>query len=332
MPNTNNFSRQHEIYKMNSFELGYGKILENIDVEYYTSGVPKYDDEGYITNAIVYCSSYKTPGSVLEGAHDYLERHSGFKEDEFFFITITGFGLPNSHSPSSSALNHNFPEYSFLDIVNFKKKFISEKFNIRKVLGLLGEENGGYEVFTWACEYPEDMDFILILNSDFKVSGYRFIISKGFEAIIESVGDYHTNAYSVSLSKAVVAIYTFMFAQSQSEKVFSNMSADEIEIFLEEFVDERLTTNIYDFNLRNNAILNYNVEDKLSNIKAKTLIIYSDESVFFNQPADVSVLKESIKYLKVLSFKSSKENYYDEEDYSLVGREVISFLDECIKK
>lgn len=330
MPNVNNPNRNYGTYKIKSFELEYGKVIEDIEVEYATSGTPKYDDEGYLTNAIVYCSSYKGLVSILvEAYHSFISR-SYLDKDNFFIIMVRDFGLPDSYSPSTSKLKQNFPEYSFLDIVNYKRQFLFEKFKIRKFLGIIGEELGGFQVFTWACEYPDDMDFILILNSDFKCSGYRYILTKGFEALIDSIEEYNAEKYSVSLSKAVVAIFTFLFSQSRSQEIFSKLSTDEIEIFLEEFVDERLTTDIYDFNLRNNAILNYDVEDKLENIKAKTLIIYCDNTILFHQPADFDVLKRSIKDLKILSFKSTKKDFYDEEDYSSIGSEIISFLNEYI--
>lgn len=321
-----------DICTLSSFKLDYGKVLKDIDVEYVTSGIPKYDDEGYIINAIIYCPTYKGSYSVLQGAHDYLKTNGKFNRDDFFFIIITPLGSPNSFSPSSSGLMSDFPQYNYIDIVNFKRQFVMENFKIKKIFGILGEETSGYEVFTWACEYPDDMDFILILNSDFKISGYRYIISKGLEAIIESNEDYYKNQYSVSISNAINAINTFLFAQSFSEKVINNLSFDEIEALLDDFVDDGLRADIYDTNFKNNANLEFNVEDKLSNIKAKSLIITSDESIYFNKSLNVDVLKENITDLKVLSYKSKKENYYDEEDYSMIGEEVISFLNKCLKR
>ena len=331
MQYNSNSSRDHGIHVMESFELDYGKVLENIDVEYMTFGIPKYDDEGYITNAIVFCSNYLGKQSILAQAHNLLKEKAEFNSNDFFFITVKSLGAPNSYSPSTSKLNQDFPEYSFKDIVNFKKQFLSEKFKIKKLLGIIGEENGGYEVFTWACEYPDDMRFILVLNSDYKISGYRYVIAKGFEKIIESNTEYYTDNYAASLSNSMLAIYTILFAQSMSEKVFSNLSTDEIEIYLEDFIEEGLGRNLYDFNFKNIAVLNYNLEDKLQNIKAKTMIIYSDESVLFYQPLNIEKVKECIDDVTILSYSSKKENYYDEEDFSEIGMAAVDFLKEVIK-
>ena len=116
-----------------------------------------------------------------------------------------------------------------------------------------------------------------------------------------------------------------------SEKVFSNLSTDEIEIYLEDFIEEGLGRNLYDFNFKNIAVLNCNLEDKLQNIKAKTMIIYSDESVLFYQPLNIEKVKECIDDVTILSYSSKKENYYDEEDFSEIGMAAVDFLKEVIK-
>ena len=38
---------------LDKFEFENGNILENVEVEYVTFGVPKFDDEGFITNAVI---------------------------------------------------------------------------------------------------------------------------------------------------------------------------------------------------------------------------------------------------------------------------------------
>ena len=45
------------------------------------------------------------------------------------------------------------------------EQFIKEKLSAENVLGVFGVGMGGYEVYTWACEYPNDMKFIIAGNS-----------------------------------------------------------------------------------------------------------------------------------------------------------------------
>ena len=86
-------------------------------------------------------------------------------------------------------------------------------------------------------------------RSTSKVSGQKYIIYKGYEAIIDLIEENQSgNSYSASLSKAIVAVNTFLFAQASSQKVINNLSNDEIEVVMEDFIDETLYMDIYDFN------------------------------------------------------------------------------------
>ena len=73
-------------------------------------------------------------------------------------------------------------------------------------------------------------------------------------------------------------------------------------------------------------MLNYDVEDKLHNINAKSLILGLEGYLFFNPKKDCAPLGDLIEDSKVLIFDSKSEKYYEDEDYSEMGFEIISFL------
>ena len=309
-------------YIMDSFEFESGRVLENVNVEYETRGAPEYDENGNITNAILYCPTLKGGHSILAQYHDIIYN---LDKDAYFFIKITSLGAPDSCSPSSTGMKYDFPEYTFKDRVNFKRQFLAEKFNINEILGLIGEGTGGFEVYTWACEYPDDMECIIILNSTYKTYGTRYIQVKVAEAIIDSCDDFYDSEYSVSLSKLIVAITRLMFMNYFSEKTFENLSNDEIDVLMDDYVDEGLFMDIYDFKSRNDCLLGYDVEDKLHNIKARALILGIDDCLSFNTRKDILPLNDMIKDSKIVTIQD-KENIYDEVDYSDLGFEIVSFL------
>ena len=201
---------EHGIHVMDSFEFEYGRILNDLEVEYSTYGVPKYDEDGYITNAILFSSTFRGIYSFLAGMHEYI-LNNGYFGDEFYIILIRSLGTPDSCSPSSTGLNDDFPKYTVRDQVNFRRQFLFEKFKIKKVLGLVGEGIGAFQFLEWACDYPDEMKFLLIINSAANVSGYRFILSKTFESIIDSA-DNSDDEYGISKNNAVVAINALLFA------------------------------------------------------------------------------------------------------------------------
>lgn len=317
--------REYGNHIMDSFEFESGRVLENVNVEYSTAGVPKYDEEGNIINAIIYFPTLKGGHSILAKFHDIIYNSN---KDGYFFIKITSLGTPDSCSPSSTGLKHNFPMFTVKDRVNFKRQFLAEKFgNIKKILGLIGEGTGGFDVYTWACEYPDEMEFIIVLNSTYKNYGHRYVVLKAVEAMIDSCDDFYTDEYSASVSKLIVAIARLRFMFYYSENIFNELTNDEIDILLEDYVDEALFMDIYDFKARNDCLLEYDIYDQLSNIKAQSLILGIEDYLSFNTKKDILPLKNLIKNSKIITVQG-KESYYHELDYTEIGLEIAAFLNQ----
>lgn len=321
---------EDSIHVMDSFQFGYGRVLEDVQVQYLTYGNPRYDEDGFITNAILFFPTFQRTYSYLREAHEYILENSDF-EEEFFFIVIMSLGIPDSCSPSTTGLNYNFPPYNTLDLVNFKRQFLAEKFKIRKILGLIGEGIGGYQVLTWACEYPDEMEFIIVVNSSANVSGYKFVVSKIVENIIDSTEDYYTEGYSTSKTKNIIAINSLLFAHTASKKVFNNLNNDEISVIFEDFNDECFFNDLYDTKFRNDCDMQFDVVDQLHKIKAKSLFIGTNKN-YFHSDYDMVPFKNFVKDAIVLTKEDDKEDYYfNDDDYVYIGDEIISFLDKFLK-
>lgn len=320
-----NLESNYDNHVMKSFEFESGRVLNDVNVEYSVTGVPKYDEDGNIVNAVIYFPTIVGGHSILSNFHDIIyDAH----KDEYFFIKITSLGAPGSCSPSTTGLKYNFPDYTVKDRVNFKRQFLSEKFGkIKKVLGLIGEGTGGFEVYTWASEFPDEMEFIIVLNSTYQTYGHRYVLIKAVEAMIDSCDDFYVDGYSVSVSKLIVAIARLMFMTYFSERIFNELSNDEMDVLMEDYVDEILFMDIYDFKSRNQCLLMYDTYDKLSDIKAKSLIIGIEDYLSFNTKKDILPLKDILDNTKIIVVKG-EESFYEEPDYSDVGLEVVSFLEQ----
>lgn len=310
---------------LDEFAFESGKVLENVEVEYYIYGTPKYDDEGRIINAIIYCHKFNGNYSSFLDEYQIAGKGEPFDQKEYCFISITTLGFPDSCSPSTTGLKHSFPEYTIKDRVNFKRQFLKDKFNMDRVHGIAGRGLGGYEIFTWACEYPDEMDFLIICNSSFKTSGFRYVISKAVASIIESNDAFYDEIYSETLSRVMVSIYMLLYSNHVSKQIFQEMSNDEIDVLMDDFVDEGLFTDIYDFKFRNDCIQDYDVEDKLKNIKAKTLILSSADDLYYSPKYDVLPLEDLIEDSKVILFESKKD-HSGYEDYSFLMDDFYEFM------
>ena len=299
-------------------------------MEYYISGTPKYDEKGNIINAIIFCHSFNQTYYAVNDFHELIKPGGVFDKNEYLIISTTTLGFPDSSSPSTSGLKYNFPKYSILDRVNFKRQFLKEKFGIEKVHGICGSGIGGYEIYEWACEYPDEMDFIIIGNSAFKTNGYRYTISRVADSIIDSSEGYYDDTYNQSLSRIMVSLNKIVYSNVFSKRIFQELSNEEIDVLMDDFVDEGLFIDIYDFKFLNDAVLGYDVEDKLGNIKAKSLIIAQSEDIYYSAEYDTLPVENKINNSKVEVLNKLK-SIYDIKDYSEIS-DIISEFMEKFKK
>ena len=309
---------------LDEFEFENGQTLRDVEVEYTTRGTPKYDKKGNITNAIIYCHRFNGNCLSIEDLHQLIGPKSMLADFNFFYISITSLGFPESCSPSTTKLKFDFPKYSIKDCVNFKRKFLAKVFNISNIIGILGVGIGGYEAFTWGCEYPDEMEFLIIGDSSFKTDGYRYITSKAINNIIESSDAYLDTLYSDYLSKIMFSINSLIYTQYFSKRAFQNFTREELDILMDTFVEESSAVDIYDFKFRNDAIINYDTEDKLSNIKSKTLIVSASEDIYYSPEFDVDPLKEKIENLEIYIFDAQEFVYnYDYSEFVNLFKEFL---------
>ncbi|WP_407377339.1 homoserine acetyltransferase [Methanobrevibacter sp.] len=312
-------------YVLDEFEFENGEVLKDVEVEYIARGTPEYDENGNIINAVVFCHRFNGSCHSIDDFSMFFAENGYFNEFNYFYICISSLGFPNSCSPSTTNLKYNFPSYTIFDRVNFRRQFLREYFNIDHVLGVFAIGLGGFEAYTWAVEYPDEMDFIVVMYSSFKTYGYRYVASKVIDGIIESSDEYYNEIYSESLSRITVSIFKLIYSNYFSKKIFSTMSNDQIDALMDDFVDEGLFADIYDIKYRNDTVLNYDVEDKLGNIKAKTLLLSPRDDIYYTPELDTIPAQKLINGAQVFIY-DSKRDYTDEEDFSLFTDVLIDFL------
>lgn len=312
-------------YKFDEFKFENGDVLEDVNVEYNIIGTPKYDDDGNIVNAVVYCHNFNGSCSSINNLYQITADGAPFDKNEYCLISISALGFPESCSPSTTGLKYKFPKYTVLDVVNFNRQFLHEFLNINHVLGVCGVGLGGYSVYTWACEYPDEMEFIMVCDSSYKTNGYRYVITRAVDSIIESSDGFYDDAYDYSLSKTMVSIYKLLYSFYFSKKVFQEMSNDQIDVLMDDYVDEGLFTDIYDVKFANDIILNFNIEEKLGDIKARALIFGNEDDLYYSSEDDTLPLKNLIENCKVVLYKSRRD-HTGYEDYSVMFDEFWGFL------
>ena len=163
---------------MDSFQFENGDVLEDVQVEYMTFGTPIYDEDNNIKNAVIYCHGSLGRYSSMKKIAPLVGKGDAFDESKYFFICLTALGSPNSCSPSTTGLKNKFPKYTILDVVNFQKQFLAEKFNITHLLGVIGVSMGGFVGLPLAIEYPDfaenSGDFFQKCSNGYRQAWRRF--------------------------------------------------------------------------------------------------------------------------------------------------------------
>lgn len=279
---------------MDSFEFENGEMLENVKVEYMTFGTPKYDEKGVISNAVIYCHGSLGSYSSMKKIAPLVSGGDVFDENEYFFISLTSLGSPSSCSPSTTGLKSKFPRYSILDVVNFQKQFLKEKFSIEHVLGIIGNSMGGFVGLTTVIEYPDFADFLITGVSSYKVAGHDFILSKFVDEIITSDPDYAKGEMTYSLVRTLRLASLAEFNFGLSKESLRAMSNVELAAELENFGNEMLETDIYDLKYCNEACMYFDVENDLDKIKSKVLIISCKQDPHFPPELDAIPMNDMI--------------------------------------
>lgn len=309
-------------FVLDKFEFENGEILENVEVEYTSFGTPKYDKEGKIFNAIIYCH-----GS--SGNYASVNKLEVLKEifsiDEYFFISFSALGTSGSCSPSSTNLNQNFPSYTIKDMVNFEKEFLKAKFDLDKVYCIIGNSLGGFLALTWASSYPDSVEKVISLVSTYKSHGALYASSKFVKDTFESDPNYLTGdrkSLKRTLKLAILSEFTLGF----SRQYYDNMTLEEISNSMEEYGEGIvLECDPYDIKFANDAGLKYNIENDLDKITANTLIIAINQDRYFPPEFDAIPMSKLIKNSKLVIY-DSLYGHVGSCELEKVEKEIKEFL------
>ena len=288
------FEDKKENFTMKLFKFQNGKVLNDVNVEYMTFGTPKFDENGVITNAIIYCHGSLGNYTSMKKIIPLSGKDEAFDQNKYFFISLTALGSPGSCSPSTTDLKSKFPKYTIYDVVNFQKQFLNEKFNLNHVLGIIGVSMGGFVALTSAIEYPDFADFIIPGVSSFKVAGHDYILSKFVNEIIVSDPDYANGELSYSLLRTLRLASLAEFNFGLSKEALRAMPNSDLDVEFEDFGNESMEMDIYDLKYCNEACMNYDVGNELAKIKSKTLIIACNQDPHFPPNLDAIPMSNMI--------------------------------------
>ncbi|MBO7719953.1 MAG: alpha/beta fold hydrolase [Methanosphaera sp.] len=318
-------SIEAKYYMLDEFEFLCGQKLEQQKVEYLTLGTPIYDDEGHITNAVVYFHGTSGNYASIKRISSLIGKDMAFDTDKLFFVSLSTLGTSGSSSPSVSDLGSDYPEYGILDMVNFNRKFLKDALNIVHPRGLIGNSMGGFEAICWAAVYPDTIDFLISLVSSYRVGGQNYILAKVMNDIIESDPDFNNGDVKSDLNRSLILSSKAMYSFGLSRQFYMDQPIDQINKYMDEFAQEDAQEDVLDAYYRNMATLNYDLTSIVSNITADTLIIAIYEDQYFPPELDAIPMHALIENSKLVCYNSYLGHVGSSQLYK-ISDEVESFM------
>jgi len=248
-----------------NFKFQSGAILNEVRLEYSTLGKARIDSNGNVRNAILFLHGWSGNYSSFKRFNEFTNPGQVFDKNKYFIICTTALGSPGSSAPSTSTLSADFPTYTIEDMVNAQHHLLTEHLNVKHLRGIVGTSMGGFQ-------HP----------------------------------DYNKGFYKENPRDAVENVNKLLFLFAFSPLHY-HLEFPSKEILIDALNEQGIRGRLMDANdviWRNNASISFDVREKLSKIKAKTLVIGIEGDQFFPPDIDTISLSQSINDAELFIYNS----------------------------
>ena len=296
-------------------------------MEYTSFGTPIKDKDGKIANGVLYLHGWSGNYGSIRRIADIIGPNEALDTNKFFIISLSALGSPNSACPSSTDLANEFPRYSIEDMVEFQKEFLLAQFNIDHLKGIIGNSMGGFEALTWMSKYPDYSDFLISLVSSIKVDGQNYAQFKYMNRIIENDPNYNNGAYLKPLKVATKLANESMYPYGLSREFYRKESIEDIDLAMDEMEEIGAEMDANDIVYRNIASTSYDIEDEISKITTKTLIVAINQDQYFPPELDALPMSKKIKNSHLIIYDSMM-GHIGTSEIKKIEKEIKEFVNE----
>ncbi len=353
---------KYDLKNESSFELGGGGgvTLESLGrkplrLSYIAVGTPKRDKEGHIDNAVIISTYYSGDSAFMYFFWYDGQKGNAFSKgpvvgpgklidtDKYYVIFLDALGLWGASKPSDG-LGMKFPRYSILDCVQANYRLLKDHLGISKVKLATGVSMGAIQSYILAVLHPDFAEAIMpiggITASD-PVSRWLFTL---MTAAMQSdpvwqktKGNYYDLPKQQHPNKGMMFGWSILQQSGFSFDYRVKQKWDDVkkEVFYwkpkddegANLVSKAKNFDVDDLIFRNQCLRDYDINDQLGRIKAKTLIIHVKNDQWLRY-----VLAEKaasmIRDAKLVGFQSPLAHYAVFRAPNVCKEAVIGFFKE----
>lgn len=324
---------QPQYIHLESFQFESGEFLKDLKIEYATFGRKITDETGNISNGVLYLHGWSGSYSSVGNIGAVIGPGKAVDTNRFFIISPTALGSSGSGSPSTTGLGPTFPLYTVKDMVKFHMKLM-EALGIVHLKGVIGTSMGGFQALQWAIDYPDFLDFLIPIatgpKSGRQMNGAYGLMSR----IIQEDPAYQDGNYTENPLEALERGSTVGFLWSMTPEYFEQefQTDEEFWAAMDERNQEVAALDANDILWRNRAMLDFNVENKVSRIQARTLIIAVANDQIFPPQISTVPLAKAIETAQIFIYPSLFGHYGCVRDLKLAEKAIATFLENEFKK
>ncbi len=277
-------------YVIENFTFETGETLPAMNVSYLTIGDPAnpavlvtHGTTGQAKSMLgePFAGNLYGPGQPLDAS-------------KYFLILVDAIGAGESSKPSDG-MRATFPEHTLLDMVNAQKMLLEDGLGIDRLHVKIGFSMGGMLTWTWLTEYPDFMDGgVPIASFPGPMSGRNWMMRR---MVIDAVrddpawngGDYEEQPPMLRYMSA-----WFGMATSGGNLRLQDLGAtnEMASAYVDKTKAEQKVGDANDVMYMWNASRNFDPTPKLADIKAKVLLIVSQDDE--RNPVELPMLKDNM--------------------------------------
>ena len=345
-----------------AYELGGkgGVTLESLgagplQLAYIAVGTPQRDADGKIVNAVIISSYYS--GDATFSYQFWYEGQPGnefslgavvgpgqlIDTDKYYVVFLDALGLWGTSKPSDG-LGLKFPQYSYMDMVQANYRLLKDKLNVGRVKLATGVSMGAIQSYIWGVMHPEYVEAIMPIGgitANDAVVGWLFQLMtaamQSDPAWRETRGDYYHLPKERHPNQGMMFGWSILrhTGLAFDTRIKQGWSTVEKDVFYwdakgEQGVNLLSRARDYDVNdllYRNEVLVEFDINEQLPTIKAKTLVIHVENDQWLRFVTAQEAAKR-IPGAQLKGFESPLAHYAVFQAPNILKDDVVTFFKE----
>jgi homoserine O-acetyltransferase len=277
-----------------------GETLPELKLHYRALGTARRNAAGKIINGVLLLQGNTGTGANWlrpSLADELFGPGQPLDAAEHFMIMPDAIGRGGSSKPSDG-LKGKFPHYRYHDMVETGYRLITECLDVAHLRLIIGSSMGGMHAWMWAEMYPDLMDSVVPISCQpIEISGRNWISRRAAAEAIRhdpqwNNGNYEKNPSYYIWTAAANSLRTESATRIQ-ELAPTRAAADKL---YEERLAQAARGDANDALWAVEAIMDYNPEPDLDKIKAKVLLINTEEDEA--NPPELGTVERAMKRVR----------------------------------